>query len=107
MRLRLAVRQHRADEAVLPGDPGPASHPHPCAAAGSFSEQFARLFRDYLRGQPRRAEEYARLKHELSPLLRTNRRSYGDGKVPFIWATMQMADEWAQSVGWEPVASDA
>lgn len=74
---------------------------------GSFSEQFALLFRDYLRGHPTRAAEYALEKQRLAPLLLMDRPAYVDAKVPFIWATIQLADEWAQSVGWEPGASDA
>jgi GrpB-like predicted nucleotidyltransferase (UPF0157 family) len=74
--------------------------------AGSFSEQFALLFRDYLRTHPVRADEYARLKHRPAPLLRTDRRAYVEAKVPFTWETMQLADDWAQEIGWEPGDSD-
>lgn len=75
--------------------------------AGSFSEQFALLFRDYLRIHRDRADEYARLKHELAPLLRTERNAYVEAKGPFIWETIRLADEWAQMTGWEPGPSDA
>jgi GrpB-like predicted nucleotidyltransferase (UPF0157 family) len=74
--------------------------------AGSFSEQFALLFRDYLRVHRTRADDYGRLKHELAPLLVTDRESYVRNKEPFIWATIQLADHWAQTVGWEPPPSD-
>jgi GrpB-like predicted nucleotidyltransferase (UPF0157 family) len=74
--------------------------------AGSFSEQFALLFRDYLRTHPARAAEYARLKHRLAPLLGTARHEYVEAKGPFVWETIRLADDWAQAVGWEPGPSD-
>ena len=78
--------------------------------AGSWNEQFALLFRDFLRAHPDVAGDYAELKtglaheHSLSGL---NRHAYVEAKQPFIWATMARADEWAQVTGWEPGASDA
>jgi GrpB-like predicted nucleotidyltransferase (UPF0157 family) len=55
--------------------------------AGSFSEQFTILFREFLRTHPERADQYAALKHELADQsqhpksgMRTSRRrhpSYG------------------------------
>jgi GrpB-like predicted nucleotidyltransferase (UPF0157 family) len=75
--------------------------------AGSFSEQFALLFRDYLRTHPDAAASYAATKHELAPLLPTDRQKYVEAKGPFTWSTIRAADEWAQSTGWEPGPSDA
>ena len=75
--------------------------------AGSFSEQFALLFRDYLRTHPTRAAEYAVAKQGVAHLLLTDRQAYVDAKAPFIWATIQLADDWAQTVGWLPGESDA
>ena len=74
---------------------------------GSFSEQFALLFRDYLRTHPGRARAYAQLKRELAPLLISEREAYVRAKGPFVWETIQMADEWAQAEGWTPGSSDA
>ena len=42
------------------------------------------LFRDYLRGHPRIAEEYARLKLELSGRFRDDRTAYTEAKTIFI-----------------------
>jgi GrpB-like predicted nucleotidyltransferase (UPF0157 family) len=77
--------------------------------AGSFNEQFALLFRDYLRSHPDRAAAYAALKYDLAATFRTaeQRHEYVHAKGPFIWETMQLADEWAGEVGWEPGPSDA
>ena len=75
--------------------------------SGSFSEQFALLFRDYLREHPARADEYAAVKRELAHLLLTDRSAYVDAKAPFSWDTIRLADEWAQQTGWQPGPSDA
>jgi GrpB-like predicted nucleotidyltransferase (UPF0157 family) len=76
---------------------------------GSFSEQFALLFRDYLRADPERALEYGTLKHALATRYARpeERHQYIEAKVPFIWETMRRADDWAQRIGWQPPPSDA
>jgi GrpB-like predicted nucleotidyltransferase (UPF0157 family) len=86
--------------------PRPRTHLH-VRRSGSFAEQFALLFRDYLRARPERAAEYADLKRKLAHLLVTDRQSYVDAKDPFIWETIRHADNWAQATGWEPGTSDA
>jgi GrpB-like predicted nucleotidyltransferase (UPF0157 family) len=75
--------------------------------SGSFSEQFALLFRDYLRTHPRRAAEYGALKRSLAHLLQADRRAYVEAKGPFVWDTIRLADDWAQQTGWEAGRSDA
>lgn len=74
---------------------------------GSFSEQFALLFRDYLRAHPDRCAEYAALKQELALRYSTDRTGYTDAKGPFIWSVLCEASEWSQATGWEPAESDA
>jgi len=74
---------------------------------GSFSEQFALLFRDYLRADVNWAARYAEEKRRLAPLLARDREAYGAEKEPFVWETIRRADRWAQEVGWEPGATDA
>ena len=76
--------------------------------AGSFSEQFALLFREYLRSHPDRCAEYGALKRSLAQSYPSpeERQNYVDAKVPFIWETMRLADGWAQETGWEPPPSD-
>lgn len=77
--------------------------------AGSWNEQFALLFRDYLRAHPAVAADYAALKSRLAlehTLGGSDRHAYVEAKQPFIWAAMARADEWAQMTGWEPGASD-
>jgi GrpB-like predicted nucleotidyltransferase (UPF0157 family) len=76
-----------------------------CARAGSFSEQWALLFRDYLRAYPDAAAEYAAVKRPLALRYRDDRRAYTDAKVPFLWEVIRRADEWAQ--GWQPGPTDA
>jgi GrpB-like predicted nucleotidyltransferase (UPF0157 family) len=70
--------------------------------AGSFSEQLALLFRDFLRAHPDVAAEYAELKRSLALELGHDRHAYTSAKVPFTWKVIAKADEWAQSIGWEP-----
>ena len=51
--------------------------------AGSFSEQWALLFRDYLRATPQVAAEYEALKRRLDVRYRDDRRGYAAAKEPF------------------------
>jgi GrpB-like predicted nucleotidyltransferase (UPF0157 family) len=74
--------------------------------AGSWSEQFALLFRDYLRADSAAAAAYARLKIELAQQYRDNRPAYVEAKSPFIWTIMQQASEWSQQTGWQPGPSN-
>jgi GrpB-like predicted nucleotidyltransferase (UPF0157 family) len=90
----------------LPGDK--RTHIH-VRRAGSFSEQFALLFRDFLRADAARASQYAAVKHALAARYARpeERHQYVEAKAPFIWDTMRLADDWAQMTGWEPGPSDA
>ncbi len=75
--------------------------------AGSWGEQFALLFRDYLRLHPNEAAEYAWLKRDLAERYGDERHAYTEAKNPFIWSVIQRATDWSQEVGWEPGPSDA
>ena len=75
--------------------------------AGSWSEQFALLFRDYMRSHAGDAEEYAALKVRLAKQYRDDRLGYTTAKGDFIWRVIARADQWAQDTGWEPGPSDA
>lgn len=75
--------------------------------AGSWSEQFALLFRDYLRASPEATARYAAVKHELARRYRDDRQGYTDAKGPCIWSLMVEADAWAQRTGWRPGPPDA
>lgn len=75
--------------------------------AGSFSEQFALLFRDFLRTHPDEALAYAALKRRLAEHYGHDRHGYLDAKEPYMWEIIRRADDWAQQVGWEPPPSDA
>lgn len=75
--------------------------------SGSWAEQLALLFRDYLRCHPDEAEGYERIKRELADEHRGNRTAYTEAKGSFIWKVMGRADHWSQVVGWEPGPSDA
>ncbi|MEM7032032.1 MAG: GrpB family protein [Chloroflexota bacterium] len=73
---------------------------------GSWSQQFALLFRDYLREHPDDADQYAQLKIRLAAELADRRQDYVDAKSPLIWEIMQKASRWSQRIGWEPGPSD-
>lgn len=75
---------------------------------GSWNEQFALLFRDYLRAYPDVAARYAERKRDLARQFNNpgERQDYVEAKEPFIWATMREADAWAKAVGWYPGPTD-
>lgn len=77
--------------------------------AGSFGEQFALLFRDFMRAHREAAQQYGALKVELVRLYPRveDRHAYTAAKTPFIWNIMTQADAWAQETGWLPGPSDA
>jgi GrpB-like predicted nucleotidyltransferase (UPF0157 family) len=75
--------------------------------AGSFSEQLALLFRDFMRAHPDWARRYAELKVGLARQHADDRARYTDAKRPFTWEALAAADEWAQRTGWLPGPSDA
>jgi GrpB-like predicted nucleotidyltransferase (UPF0157 family) len=74
--------------------------------AGSWGEQFALLFRDYMRTHPNEAAKYALLKRNLVERYRDERHAYTEAKGPFIWSIMRRATDWSQDVGWEPGPTD-
>jgi GrpB-like predicted nucleotidyltransferase (UPF0157 family) len=74
---------------------------------GSWSEQFALLFRDYLRDNVAEALRYADLKYSLAARYQDDRQGYTEAKGQFIWEVMNRADKWSQDVGWQPGSSDA
>jgi GrpB-like predicted nucleotidyltransferase (UPF0157 family) len=83
----------------------PRTHIH-VRRAGSFSEQFALLFRDFLRVDQGAASEYVAVKRALAQQHRHDGQAYTDAKAPYCWEVIRRADEWAQLTGWEPGPSD-
>ena len=76
-------------------------------AAGSFAEQSALLFRDYLRADEGAAAEYARVKRQLAVQFRDDRDGYCEAKAATVWQTLRRAAAWAQATGWSPAPSDS
>ena len=74
---------------------------------GSWSEQFALLFRDYLRTHPATAAQYAATKQQLAQQYTHDRVGYTNAKTPIIWRIIQQASQWSQNSGWHPGRSDA
>jgi GrpB-like predicted nucleotidyltransferase (UPF0157 family) len=75
--------------------------------AGSWPEQFALLFRDYMRTHSEDAKRCAELKYRLAEQYGEDRRGYTEAKSAFTWEIMVKADTWSQSIGWAPGPSDA
>lgn len=75
--------------------------------AGSWNEQWALLFRDFIRLHPEAAAAYATLKRELMQRFEDDRAGYTDAKRDFLWTTIREADQWASAAGWRPSPSDA
>ena len=75
--------------------------------AGSWSEQFALLFRDYVREHEQEARAYAEVKYRLAEEYRDDRQGYTEAKGPYLWEIMKRADRWSQETGWVPGPTDA
>lgn len=75
---------------------------------GSWSEQFALLFRDFLRGHEDYGRLYVQDKYRLMNRFQHahERQLYVEGKEPIIWRIMHEASKWSQSVGWKPGKTD-
>lgn len=76
--------------------------------SGSWSEQFALLFRDFLRQSEEWRLVYATEKHALAERYSAphERDCYVDGKDPIIWTIMQEASRWSKHTGWRSSAND-
>ncbi|MCV0428048.1 MAG: GrpB family protein [Roseibium sp.] len=75
--------------------------------SGSWHEQWALLFRDFMRAHPKEKEAYADLKRTLAHRHRQDRAAYTIGKDDYFWHVIRQADRWATKTGWVPPISDA
>jgi GrpB-like predicted nucleotidyltransferase (UPF0157 family) len=76
------------------------AHIHVCGAGGSWERDHL-LFRDYLRTHPEVCARYAVLKQDLISRWRHDRRAYGAAKTAFVLDTLESANLWAESAGWQ------
>lgn len=74
---------------------------------GSWHEQWALLFRDYMRLHAEEHEPYVALKRGLAERFRNDRVAYTAGKEDHLWQVIRRADRWAATTGWTPAVSDA
>jgi GrpB-like predicted nucleotidyltransferase (UPF0157 family) len=74
--------------------------------AGSWSEQLALLFRDYLRTHSDDAQRYAQRKYQLAEQYGEDRHGYTEAKSDIIWEIIRKAHRWSQDTGWQPEKSD-
>ena len=75
--------------------------------SGSWHEQWALLFRDYMRGHVDEHAPYVALKAALAERHGADRTAYTDGKDDFFWDVIRRADRWAAAADWQPPATDA
>lgn len=75
--------------------------------AGSWHEQGALLFRDYLRLHPTDRDLYESTKRSLAVTFREDREAYTEAKATVVWEILRRADRWAGTIGWEPGPTDA
>lgn len=74
---------------------------------GSWHEQYALLFRDYLRLHSEDQGTYEAVKRNLAAQHRHNRHAYTVAKDDIFWEMIRRADRWAAETGWDMGASDA
>ncbi|WP_337268766.1 GrpB family protein [Oryzifoliimicrobium ureilyticus] len=74
--------------------------------AGSWHEQRALLFRDYLRNHAAACHQYEAVKRQLAASFRDDRLAYTEGKSEVIWSILQRADRWAAETGWQAGETD-
>ena len=74
--------------------------------SGSWREQWALLFRDYMRQHINEHAAYVALKRALAERYGADRNAYTQGKDDFFWDVIRRADRWAAAVGWQPSATD-
>jgi GrpB-like predicted nucleotidyltransferase (UPF0157 family) len=75
--------------------------------AGSWHEQWALLFRDYMRQHLDEHGPYVELKTALASTHRSDRAAYTAGKEDHLWSIIRRADRWAAETGWSPGSTDA
>lgn len=73
---------------------------------GSWHEQYALLFRDYLRVHADEQRHYEAVKRRLAVQYPFERDAYTDAKGDIFWEIVRRADSWAAATGWEPGDSD-
>lgn len=74
---------------------------------GSWHEQWALLFRDYMRAHPSEHSAYVALKQRLAAADSADMEAYTAGKADLFWEIIRRADQWAKDTGWRPGPSDA
>lgn len=75
--------------------------------AESWPQQFALLYRDYMRTHEADCRWYGQVKRELAEQYGDDRQGYTDAKGQCLWEIMAKATQWTQEVGWTPGPSDA
>jgi GrpB-like predicted nucleotidyltransferase (UPF0157 family) len=74
---------------------------------GSWHEQWALLFRDYMRTHVEEHAPYVAVKRRLAAGHSNDGAAYTEGKANHLWGIIRRADRWAAAIGWVPGPSDA
>lgn len=81
-----------------------STHTH-VRVQGRANQRYALLFRDYLRAHPATAAAYAELKRRLADSL-ADPHIYPEVKDPAVDLIYLAAEDWAESISWDPGSSD-
>jgi dephospho-CoA kinase len=81
-------------------DPGRPTHVH-IRVDGWPNQQFALLFRDWLRAEPGVRDEYLTVKRDAAASHSTSAH-YADAKEPWFLDAYRRAWTWADATGWRP-----
>jgi GrpB-like predicted nucleotidyltransferase (UPF0157 family) len=85
--------------------PNRRTHVH-VRVLGSWHEQYALLFRDYIRQSEPDQAAYEAVKRELALTYRNQRQAYTEAKSQIFWQIIERADRWAGNTGWSPGPPD-
>ena len=83
----------------------PRTHVH-VRRLGSWGEQYALLFRDFLRANAQAQRDYADAKRKLAEQEWDNIGVFADAKEPIFWEIIRRANAWSQQSAWEPGPPD-
>ena len=98
---------HTDDEALwqkrfhASADPGRPTNVH-LRVDGSPGQEFALLFRDWIRADPEACNEYLEMKRRVAAAGHQSTGDYADAKEPWFAEAYRRAWAWAVETGWRP-----
>lgn len=70
--------------------------------AGTATERWDLLFRDFLRAHPAIVQQYSQIKLDCARQWGTDRAAYSAAKAPFIRQLTPLMEHWAGETAWRP-----